>query len=588
MLHSQVSFADFKEYTETLTLKLPFNLKAKILSDELYMDTLILRPYVTSIINHIEKIVSLNMSKKTLPAKPLKILARISSFAANSQIQCEKIILLLIPYLLKNRTQSEENEINILSSMNFLIKQVKCVRDFIPPLSRLFLIIKNRQSRQELCNIFVSIREKDSNFELLSKLVILPNLISYFESQINVNYQQHNLLEKTFLSLITEYLLVHKKVLDIDYSNTETIIDNYDHLIKTKGLIHLNRLFQGDKKYIESKLNKKITEFIITQIDTWSSDSDILISSLITCPILIVKNSLLIEKIRSLSIKIIDQIDLKLNEESFEDKEMTQMELNCYFLSLTIRSLSLLSETVSSNLIINLICKLNRVKESLKKLKINFDLNSFDLSSNHLLHCLYLCENNEKNDLSLILHYLKIELCENENILDICLKTELTPASLDEYRQKIYYLQKLDPIVCNKLINSENVSKEIPLRYLFGILYENFKLLWEPSVKLIQSWAADMKINDFWQIFSEFLSDLTHKIECKGHSWRKRQNKMDIDENEMDFNLMKCLDKYRYANMNSIDYMNNRLLMCKSMQGFASICEGKTRMLIPLFFRFMK
>ncbi|CAF0804545.1 unnamed protein product, partial [Brachionus calyciflorus] len=448
----------------------------------------------------------------------------------------------------------------------------------------------------------------------LFETVILPNLISYFESQINVNYQTHNLLEKTFLSLITEYLLVHKKVLDIDYSNTETIIDNYDHLIKTKGLIHLNRLFQGDKKYMESKLNVKITEFIITQIDTWSSDSDILINSLITCPILIVKNSLLIEKIRNLSSKIVDQIDLKLNEESFEDKEMTQMELNCYFLSLTIRSLSLLSETVSSNLIINLICKLNRVKESLKnELKINFDFNSFDLSSNHLLHCLYLCENNEKNDLSLILDYLKIELSsayasnrlnsikllskyfvnvlslndENENILDICLKTELTPASLDEYRQKIYYLQKLDPIVCNKLINSENASREIPLRYLFGILYENFKLLWEPSVKLIQSWAADMKINDFWQIFSEFLSDLTHKIECKGHAWRKRQNKMDIDENDMDFNLMKCLDKYRYANMNSIDYMNNRLLMCKSMQGFASICEGKTRMLIPLFFRFM-
>ena len=215
--------------------------------------------------------------------------------------------------------------------------------------------------------------------------MILPNLISYFESQINVNYQEHNLLEKTFLSLITEYLLVHKKVLDIDYSNTETIIDNYDHLIKTKGLIHLNRLFQGDKKYIESKLNVKITEFIITQIDTWSSDSDILISSLITCPILIVKNSLLIEKIRSLSIKIIDQIDLKLNEESFEDKEMTQMELNCYFLSLTIRSLSLLSETVSSNLIINLICKLNRVKESLKnELKINFNFNSFDLSKSFI------------------------------------------------------------------------------------------------------------------------------------------------------------------------------------------------------------
>jgi hypothetical protein len=42
-----------------------------------------------------------------LPAKPLKILARLSTFATNSQQQCEKIIQLLIPYLIKNRKQSE-------------------------------------------------------------------------------------------------------------------------------------------------------------------------------------------------------------------------------------------------------------------------------------------------------------------------------------------------------------------------------------------------------------------------------------------------------------------------------------------------
>lgn len=37
---------------------------------------MILKPHVGSIINHIELIVSQNISKKTLPAKPLKILAR--------------------------------------------------------------------------------------------------------------------------------------------------------------------------------------------------------------------------------------------------------------------------------------------------------------------------------------------------------------------------------------------------------------------------------------------------------------------------------------------------------------------------------
>ncbi len=41
---------------------------------------MIIKPYVSSIVNHIEKIVIANMSKKALPAKPLKILARFVNF----------------------------------------------------------------------------------------------------------------------------------------------------------------------------------------------------------------------------------------------------------------------------------------------------------------------------------------------------------------------------------------------------------------------------------------------------------------------------------------------------------------------------
>lgn len=37
---------------------------------------MILKPYVGSIVDHVERIVISNMSKKSLPAKPLKILAR--------------------------------------------------------------------------------------------------------------------------------------------------------------------------------------------------------------------------------------------------------------------------------------------------------------------------------------------------------------------------------------------------------------------------------------------------------------------------------------------------------------------------------
>ncbi len=51
-----------------------------------------------------------------------------------------------------------------------------------------------------------------------------------------------------------------------------------------------------------------------------------------------------------------------------------------------------------------------------------------------------------------------------DNLVEICIKAEETPASLDEYRQKIYYLQLLEPTACSKYLqegedNNQNVLK---------------------------------------------------------------------------------------------------------------------------------
>jgi U3 small nucleolar RNA-associated protein 20 len=203
MLHNLVTFADFNpnnnsmlidettndQLNDSETLQpLPFDLSIihnelkngpiSIKSDELNFGTTILKPYVDSIVNHIEKIVIEGMTKKNLPPKPLKILSRISGFASNSHQQCQRIILLLIPYLIKNRKQSEDDEINILNSIKYLIKQVSNVGDFIYPLSRLFAVLKNRLSRVALCDIFDTIKElngDDDKYTNLSQLVVNLN-----------------------------------------------------------------------------------------------------------------------------------------------------------------------------------------------------------------------------------------------------------------------------------------------------------------------------------------------------------------------------------------------------------------------------
>ncbi len=183
IVHNLVSFADFKsseqiDDDEELVCKpLPFQIEYSLHADlrssseELNFGTLILKPHVSSIVNHIERKVLANMSKKELPTKPLKILARISCFASNSQQQCEKIIQLLIPYLIKNRKQTEDSEMNILNSINYLLRQVTNLDDFVCPLSRLFCVISNRQSRIELCNIFKTLKELDKKYATVAQLV---------------------------------------------------------------------------------------------------------------------------------------------------------------------------------------------------------------------------------------------------------------------------------------------------------------------------------------------------------------------------------------------------------------------------------
>lgn len=142
IVHNLVIYADHKpgegeEEASSRKAALPFNLaklgyaKADQESEETNLGTVLLKPYVGSIVTHIERIVTENMSKKSLPAKPLKILSRISCFESNSQQQCEKIIHLLIPYLIKNRKQAEESELNILNSIGHLLKQVRNVSDFV-------------------------------------------------------------------------------------------------------------------------------------------------------------------------------------------------------------------------------------------------------------------------------------------------------------------------------------------------------------------------------------------------------------------------------------------------------------------------
>ncbi|RNA19607.1 small subunit processome component 20 -like protein [Brachionus plicatilis] len=440
---------------------------------------------------------------------------------------------------------------------------------------------------------------------------IFPNLISYFDNQIKYKCHSKNQIETCFLTLLAEYLLKQKKILEPNYNTESLSEDKIENFIQIKGLTNLNRLFKSDKLFLDSELAKHLDEFLKNEIKN-IENVELIIKILISN--FIVGNSSNFDNLNQVANKLMETLEQEMNMDNFEDKNLTNFELNCYLLSLTIWSLSICTKVSCQKSIVDLVLKLNEAKNNLKlKQIVSYDVDAIDLSSKHLLQALrYSYDNeNEFDPLRTLAGHLRSELSspfsecrinslfllsallkhsglavndDNENLLDQCLKIELTPASLDEYRQKIYYLQKLDPLVSKKLVDNE-LTEEVPLRYIFGLLYENFKLFWDPTVQMIVTYANSMKQNDFWNIFYDFLVDLTHKIESKAQACRRSEN---TEKKADQFDLIKYLDKSRLGNVESIDYMNNRILLCKSMQSFAQICESKTKVLVPLFFRFMK
>ena len=62
---------------------------------------------------------------------------------------------------------------------------------------------------------------------------------------------------------------------------------------------------------------------------------------------------------------------------------------------------------------------------------------------------------------------------------------------------------------------------------------------------------------------------------------------VEAEGEEEEKSAMQQLNHLR-SDESNVDYFNHRHLLCLAMQGFATICENKTRVLVPVFFRFIE
>ncbi|XP_066256541.1 small subunit processome component 20 homolog [Euwallacea similis] len=148
------------------------------------------------------------------------------------------------------------------------------------------------------------------------------------------------------------------------------------------------------------------------------------------------------------------------------------------------------------------------------------------------------------------------------------------------YRDQLQRLEKLSFDKPQMIMSSQTVFKLIPLRYLCGVLYMNFKLLWEPVCKMIETHAHGMEANVFWGIFGEELKYVALRV--------KGTPDVMVDSIESGFEALNEAFKQSQKMEDKPDFINYRQLLWRALGMFADVAEAKTRDVSQLFLSFVE
>ncbi|XP_054720944.1 small subunit processome component 20 homolog [Uloborus diversus] len=171
------------------------------------------------------------------------------------------------------------------------------------------------------------------------------------------------------------------------------------------------------------------------------------------------------------------------------------------------------------------------------------------------------------------------------SIFEICLEAEKLSFDVQIYREKLKWLRKLDYPYVEKSIPDdcdENLKKEYlkaAIQYLLGMLLVNFRLLWDPTLSVLESYAHGTT-ELFWEVFGEHLDKVVNICENRCSDTcnvivHENEDGAEFNRNVVQF--CKCEE--------SPDYMNHRLLLWKAMEQFPDVAERKNKAIVPYLFR---
>ncbi|CAG4990641.1 unnamed protein product [Colias eurytheme] len=170
---------------------------------------------------------------------------------------------------------------------------------------------------------------------------------------------------------------------------------------------------------------------------------------------------------------------------------------------------------------------------------------------------------------------------ERFSIFTKCYAVESITPSIQEYRAQISTLQKMAFNTTQYELAKDTDFHLYALHYMLGILYANFKLLWEPVVEFIAGYGNGLVIDVFWPTFYKALENSFTNAKCNIKNFKY--------DNEIEGNS--ALLKDLYAEYNNIperpDLFNYRNLILKTMTFCIHVCEAKNRDVVTLFLKFI-
>uniref|UniRef100_A0A1A8FK18 UTP20, small subunit (SSU) processome component, homolog n=1 Tax=Nothobranchius korthausae TaxID=1143690 RepID=A0A1A8FK18_9TELE len=148
------------------------------ISESLTQGSRLLLPHISTLLQYLSGVVrnTDRLKKKKFRmqvAKELNILSKVSRFVSNKE-QSSVLIGLLLPYLQKGHNP-QETEMDILATIQNLLRRCLQPSAFLRPLGKLFSIIHNKLPRQALVSVFQTLSDLDPSLVYVTDLAAKLN-----------------------------------------------------------------------------------------------------------------------------------------------------------------------------------------------------------------------------------------------------------------------------------------------------------------------------------------------------------------------------------------------------------------------------